>query len=163
YANCPLYRERFAQSGARPGDLRGPEDLRRALPPLTKQDIQGHGPRLIAANWPRADLLRNQTGGSTGQPITFYLSRDRKCSGPAPPPPHTPRGRGGRRRPARGRGGPPAPPPPPPRAPPPPPRPLARPPGAAPRPPPRAPRARLPRPPAPARPRRDPGLRPRRR
>ncbi len=80
YANCPFYRERFEQSGAHPGDLRSPEDLRRALPPLTKQDVQEHGARLLATNWPRADLIRNQTGGSTGQPIVFYLSRDRKCS-----------------------------------------------------------------------------------
>ena len=35
---------------------------------------------MVARNWPRADLIRNQTGGSTGTPITFYLSGDRKCS-----------------------------------------------------------------------------------
>jgi phenylacetate-CoA ligase len=35
---------------------------------------------MIATGWPAHDLIRNQTGGSTGTPITFYLSRDRKCS-----------------------------------------------------------------------------------
>jgi phenylacetate-CoA ligase len=35
---------------------------------------------MVARDWPREDLIRNQTGGSTGQPVTFYLSRARKCS-----------------------------------------------------------------------------------
>jgi phenylacetate-CoA ligase len=79
YARCPFYRERFERAGARPDDLRGLEGLR-ALPPLTKQEVQEQGQRLIARDWPRHDLIRNQTGGSTGQPLTFYLSGDRKCS-----------------------------------------------------------------------------------
>ena len=79
YRECPFYRERFDRLGLRPDDFRAPEDLR-VLPPLEKRDIQEHGERLLARNWPRDDLVRNQTGGSTGTPITFYLSKDRKCS-----------------------------------------------------------------------------------
>jgi phenylacetate-CoA ligase len=79
YANCPFYRKRFDQAGTHPDDIREPEDLR-ILPPLEKRDIQEQGERMVARNWPQADLIRNQTGGSTGTPITFYLSRDRKCS-----------------------------------------------------------------------------------
>src|SRR5437899_479584 len=70
YAHCPFYRQRFQERGAHPRDLHGPEDLRQVLPsPLEKRDIQEQGERLIARNWPAADLIRNQTGGSTGQPI----------------------------------------------------------------------------------------------
>jgi phenylacetate-CoA ligase len=76
---CPFYRERLERAGLDPGDLRGPEDLR-ALPPLEKRDLQQQGERMVARDWPRDDLIRNQTGGSTGTPVTFYLSRDRKCS-----------------------------------------------------------------------------------
>jgi phenylacetate-CoA ligase len=79
YERCPIYRERFAAAGFRPQDLRGPENLR-ALPALEKRDLQEQGDRLLARGWPANDLIRNQTGGSTGQPVTFYLSRDRKCS-----------------------------------------------------------------------------------
>jgi phenylacetate-CoA ligase len=79
YARCPFYRRRFEQAGLRPGDVRSLEDLR-ALPVLEKRDIQEHGAEMVASGWPAHDLLRNQTGGSTGTPITFYLSRDRKCS-----------------------------------------------------------------------------------
>jgi phenylacetate-CoA ligase len=76
---CPFYRRRFDQAGAGPEDLRSPADLR-ALGVLEKRDIQERGGELVARGWPAGDLLRNQTGGSTGQPITFYLSGDRKCS-----------------------------------------------------------------------------------
>ncbi len=77
--NCPFYRRRFEKAGFAPGLVRSLDDLR-ALPPLEKADIQEHGPDLIARNWPRSDLIRNQTGGSTGTPVTFHLSRARKCS-----------------------------------------------------------------------------------
>jgi phenylacetate-CoA ligase len=76
---CPFYAERYRQAGFVPADMRGPEDLR-FLPALEKQDLQEQGERLVAQDWPQSDLIRNQTGGSTGAPVTFYLSRDRKCS-----------------------------------------------------------------------------------
>jgi phenylacetate-CoA ligase len=79
YEQCPFYRRRFDQAGLVPGDLRGLDDLR-ALPPLEKRDLQEQGADMVARDWPRADLIRNQTGGSTGSPVTFYLSGDRKCS-----------------------------------------------------------------------------------
>jgi phenylacetate-CoA ligase len=79
YAECPFYRARFEEAGLTPNDLRGLEDLR-ALPVLDKRDIQERGGDMVARNWPRGDLLPNQTGGSTGTPVSFYLSKTRKCS-----------------------------------------------------------------------------------
>ncbi len=79
YDQCPFYAERFRRAGITPGDFRCLEDLR-ALPPLEKHDIQEHGEAMVARDWPADDLIRNQTGGSTGTPVVFYLSRDRKCS-----------------------------------------------------------------------------------
>jgi phenylacetate-CoA ligase len=79
YAQCPFYRERFERAGLTPRDLRGLDDLR-ALPILEKRDIQERGDDMVARNWPRGDLIRNQTGGSTGTPVSFYLSKARKCS-----------------------------------------------------------------------------------
>jgi phenylacetate-CoA ligase len=79
HERCPFYRHRFEQAGLQPADVRCLDDLRR-LPVLEKRDIQVHGADMIASGWPEGDLIRNQTGGSTGTPITFYLSRDRKCS-----------------------------------------------------------------------------------
>ena len=77
--HCPFYQRRFEKAGFAPGLVRSLEDLR-ALPPLEKQEIQEQGGDMLARNWPPSDLIRNQTGGSTGTPITFYLSGDRKCS-----------------------------------------------------------------------------------
>jgi phenylacetate-CoA ligase len=79
HERCPFYRDRFDAAGLHPDDVREPEDLR-VLPPLEKRDIQEQGGRMVAAGWPQDDLLPNQTGGSTGAPIRFFLSRDRKCS-----------------------------------------------------------------------------------
>src|SRR5262249_16166393 len=44
------------------------------------RDIQEQGGRMVARDWPQDDLLPNQTGGSTGMPIRFFLDRQRKCS-----------------------------------------------------------------------------------
>jgi phenylacetate-CoA ligase len=77
--NCPFYRDRFRKAGFVPADLGTLADLR-ALPVLEKEEIQEHGPDLLACNWPEGDRLRNQTGGSTGTPVTFYLGKERKCS-----------------------------------------------------------------------------------
>jgi phenylacetate-CoA ligase len=79
YSQCPLYRARFDRAGLRPADLRGLEDLR-ALPVLEKGDIQEQGEGMVARSWPQGDLIRNQTGGSTGAPVSFFLSKARKCS-----------------------------------------------------------------------------------
>jgi len=79
YKQCPYYHDLFERQGLSPGDFTGLEDLR-WLPPLEKSTIQEQRERLVARNWPRHDLIRNQTGGSTGAPVSFYLSTDRKCS-----------------------------------------------------------------------------------
>ncbi len=79
YQECPFYRQRFDEVGFSPKEIRSLDDFR-ALPILEKSDLQQHWESMLARNWPRADRIRNQTGGSTGTPITFYLCRDRKCS-----------------------------------------------------------------------------------
>ncbi|MHB1424439.1 MAG: phenylacetate--CoA ligase family protein [Gemmataceae bacterium] len=79
YTQCPFYQARFQDAGLTPNDLQALEDLR-ALPILEKRDIQEQGEHMVARNWPRSDLIANQTGGSTGAPVSFYLSKARKCS-----------------------------------------------------------------------------------
>jgi phenylacetate-CoA ligase len=79
YEQCPFYRRRFESVGFLPKDLKSLRDFS-ALPILEKRQIQRHRDEMVAANWPREDLVRNQTGGSTGTPISFFLSRDRLWS-----------------------------------------------------------------------------------
>lgn len=79
YRQCPFYRRRFDRAGLGPEDVRRLEDLS-ALPALEKTDIQKHRDRMTAHKWPASDLIANHTGGSTGRPLSFFLSHDRKCS-----------------------------------------------------------------------------------
>jgi len=71
YRQCPFYRARLDRAGLLPEDVRRLEDLR-ALPVLEKADIQKHRDRMVAHDWPRADLIANHTGGSTGRPLSFF-------------------------------------------------------------------------------------------
>jgi phenylacetate-CoA ligase len=79
YRRCRFHRERFDRVGITPSDIGRLADLS-ALPVLEKHDIQQQRDAMLAEDWPRDDLIANQTGGSTGQPLSFFLSRDRKCS-----------------------------------------------------------------------------------
>ena len=71
YEDVPFYRRRFDLAGVQPASVKAVEDLGR-LPILTKHDIQTHLTDLIARDVDRARLLENHTGGSTGEPLTFY-------------------------------------------------------------------------------------------
>jgi phenylacetate-CoA ligase len=79
YRACPFYRERFDRAGLMPGDIRCLDDLK-ALPPLERRDVQEQRDRMVACDWPADDLIANQSGGSTGAPVSFFLNRDRLCA-----------------------------------------------------------------------------------
>jgi phenylacetate-CoA ligase len=76
YTNCPFYRARLDESGMTPSAIKSFDDVK-ILPTLTKQDIQDSGPFLLAANVPESLRVRNQTGGSTGSPLQFYVDKER--------------------------------------------------------------------------------------
>jgi phenylacetate-CoA ligase len=76
YRQCPFYRERFDDVGLLPSDVQSVDDLA-VLPPLEKHEIQDNRDQMVACHWPRPELVPNQTGGSTGSPLSFFLSRDR--------------------------------------------------------------------------------------
>jgi phenylacetate-CoA ligase len=74
--NCPFYRDRLQAHGLNRGDLHALEDFAR-WPILTKRDIQQHGAEMVSQQFPQKQRVRNQTGGSTGSPLQFYVDRDR--------------------------------------------------------------------------------------
>lgn len=76
---CPFYRERFAAVGIDPHGAWNSEAWHR-LPLLTKRDIQDHGEAMQAREFPENARVRNQTGGSTGSPLQFYVDRRRLAS-----------------------------------------------------------------------------------
>ncbi len=76
YTNCRFYRERMDKAGIHPQSFRSLEQYA-SLPLLTKRNIQDNGETMLASNIPAAARVRNQTGGSTGSPLQFYVDRER--------------------------------------------------------------------------------------
>jgi phenylacetate-CoA ligase len=72
----PFYQKRFADAGFDPQMVKDFDDLKK-LPVLTKQDIQENREALISIRYPKADLVENRTGGSTGSPLVFYHHKER--------------------------------------------------------------------------------------
>jgi phenylacetate-CoA ligase len=79
FRNCPFYTRRFNEAGFDPARVQSPDDLR-SLPVLTKKDIQNNLEQLTAGNLPPSDLVPDKTGGSTGQPLNFFINQDRVYS-----------------------------------------------------------------------------------
>ena len=72
--HVPYYRELFARVGFVPQQLQSLADLR-ALPLLGKPEIRAHGQALKSERAGR--LVRYNTGGSSGEPLVFYMGMDR--------------------------------------------------------------------------------------
>ena len=79
YKNCPYYTEQFDNVGLQPSEVSSLADLRR-LPVLEKANIQRRRDDMVSRVAHPDDLLPNKTGGSTGAPLSFYVSHDRNCS-----------------------------------------------------------------------------------
>lgn len=73
YLNCPFYQKRFREFGVIPDDATTYE----MIPALSKSDIQIDCDQMVADNWPKDDLILDQTGGSTAEPISFYMNKER--------------------------------------------------------------------------------------
>ncbi|MCL2116840.1 MAG: hypothetical protein FWH27_00280 [Planctomycetaceae bacterium] len=79
YAKIPFYRKSFDAAGVTPDDVQAESDLLR-LPILEKYQVQDHLDELVVPDWPKHDLMIDQTGGSTGTPVRYYRSMDRNIS-----------------------------------------------------------------------------------
>jgi phenylacetate-CoA ligase len=71
----PYYRELFGRLGFDPQSVRTIDDLS-VLPLLTKPDIRANVERLKADG--HGPLTRYNTGGSSGEPLIFYMGKGRK-------------------------------------------------------------------------------------
>ncbi|MCU1286134.1 MAG: Phenylacetate-CoA ligase [Acidobacteriales bacterium] len=76
YKQCPFYRKRMDDVGFSPEHCTSLNALSK-IPALTKRDIQDFGARMMAEGFPESNRLRNQTGGSTGSPLQFYVDKKR--------------------------------------------------------------------------------------
>lgn len=78
YNNVPFYRRRFDELGIRQQDIQNIDDFRK-IPILKKSDIQQNIEKMKACNCPQGQLIRDATGGSTGQPLVFYRDFNAKA------------------------------------------------------------------------------------
>ncbi len=76
YSECPFYRDRMNAAGLKPERISAVADIA-SLPPLTKRDIQDHAIDICASSFDPSERARNQTGGSTGSPLQFWVDRKR--------------------------------------------------------------------------------------
>ncbi|WP_287366791.1 phenylacetate--CoA ligase family protein [Thauera sp.] len=72
--HVPYYRDLFARTGFDPAAVRSLADLQ-ALPFLTKAEIRAHSDALRADD--AKGLVRFNTGGSSGEPLIFYIGTER--------------------------------------------------------------------------------------
>ncbi len=77
YHTVPYYRERFNKIGLKPQDLMRPTDISK-LPVLTRADIKNNFQKLISSKFRYKDLIEYATGGSTGEPVKFLLTKDQR-------------------------------------------------------------------------------------
>jgi phenylacetate-CoA ligase len=70
FASVPYLRDKYRAAGIAPEDLRDWNDFR-SLPPLTRAEVNAHGPDLCSTAY-RGRLLPHATGGSTGMPTRFF-------------------------------------------------------------------------------------------
>jgi len=77
YTNVPFYRELFDQYGVKPAQIKDVSDLVK-LPILSKKDIRDgiNSGKLIDQNANLSKLERNNSSGSTGEPLQFYLNAE---------------------------------------------------------------------------------------
>tara|TARA_R110001583_G_scaffold143203_1_gene295305 strand:+ start:14041 stop:15456 length:1416 start_codon:yes stop_codon:yes gene_type:complete len=72
--NNSYYSEMFSSLGLNPSDIQSVADLNR-LPLLSKKEIRDHQQALKCEH--NGKLIKYNTGGSSGEPLIFYMSMDR--------------------------------------------------------------------------------------
>lgn len=82
YENVPYYRNTFEEARIKPDDIKSSADLTK-LPILTKSDVRANFNDLIARNLPKEKLVPYSTGGSTGEPLQFYVTEESQAWGAA--------------------------------------------------------------------------------
>ncbi len=71
YEHVPYYRERYQREDIHPEDIKSFEDFQ-ALPILTRDDINENRDKMVASNL-RDQVQSDETGGSTGEPMHFFI------------------------------------------------------------------------------------------
>ncbi|MEW6439964.1 MAG: hypothetical protein AB1640_03435 [bacterium] len=76
YERSPHYRSQWDGLGFHPSGLRFGDSLA-GLPLITKEVLEAHKDRMVSGDHRKEDLVLSHTGGSSGNPTSFFM--DRTC------------------------------------------------------------------------------------
>ena len=71
FENTQYYRDLLNANNLTPDDIKNFSDLEK-IPPLTKSDIQLYGDDMLSSLYAKNELIKDASGGSTGEPTIFY-------------------------------------------------------------------------------------------
>lgn len=74
FESVPYYREKYIAAGISLADVRSWDDFAR-LPPLTREEVNNHRAELCSKSYV-GTLLPDATGGSSGVPTRFFITRE---------------------------------------------------------------------------------------
>ena len=74
YKNVPYFKKIFNEMGLKPENIKTLEDIHK-IPFLTKETIRASPNEFISQNFPSHKLRYLTTGGSTGKPLGFYVTK----------------------------------------------------------------------------------------
>lgn len=75
YENVPYYHKIFKKLELKPQDIKNGDNLQK-LPILTKEHIRNNLDDLTAKNYSKEELIPSATGGSTGEPMRFFIDKE---------------------------------------------------------------------------------------
>lgn len=71
--NCPYYKNRFEAAGVLPEKI--DLDTLSKMPAVDRKDMRENFDNILNPNYPKEFLIKNATGGSSGEPLQYYNSR----------------------------------------------------------------------------------------
>jgi len=77
YYTVPYYHEMFRRNNLKPDDIKNSEDLVK-LPVLRRSEVREQFDALISKAYPREKRVYGLSGGSTGEPIRFYTTKENR-------------------------------------------------------------------------------------
>jgi len=72
--HVPFYHSMFRKLNLKPEGIRSVEDLKK-LPIIRKEELRMNVEKVVSNEFSLANLLAESTSGTTGQPLTYYLTR----------------------------------------------------------------------------------------
>ena len=75
YQTVPYYKEKFTSVGFEPNDLKALDDIKQ-IPFLSKDHLKSNYGTLISQSYNPSQLIEYATGGSSGTPTSFLLTKE---------------------------------------------------------------------------------------